>query len=464
MDELIGNVGLGRSVLTKWVNWQAILIVAALAIGAMAVMSARGLREIHNASQPFNFALVEPRPTMDDWPAWRGIDGRNVATIDTFPLKWDPSHHEGWKTAIPGIGNATPIIWGHQVLVPSHEISSRRILLNCIHRKTGRMLWKTVLHQSSGVFGREAAGQGGATPACDGQNVFTVIPWQNRLWITATDLAGQVVWQRDVGAYASITSYSSSPVLFKSLVIASADQASGSFLVALHRQTGEIIWKVRRPNGVSFGSPVLVTSAGSSQLIVAGTGSIKSYDPATGNEIWTCRTSTEQVANSIAYDQGRIFVTRARPRPEVLCINAGGTGDITTTHIEWRLSQFGSETVSPVLHNGLLYVLSDDGQLGCIHATTGKVEWSKQLPGSFSASPVIAGDYLFCANDAGSTFFVSLGSGLQIIENSLSDGLVASPVFAGDSIFIRSANRIHRITSSDMAPIVEKPSDARRRF
>jgi outer membrane protein assembly factor BamB len=448
---------------TKWVNWQAGLMVAVIAIGAMAVFPGSRVPEIHNASQPFNFALVDPRPGVEDWPWWRGADGRNVAASDQFPTEWTSSDHDGWKVVVPGSGNATPIIWGQQLFLPTYETHSRRISLHCLHRKTGRFLWQTVIHQGKVAPSRGKTSRASSTPACDGQNVFIVTDVQDKLWVTAVDLTGQIVWQRDAGPYRSQENYSASPVFYKSLVIISADQGNESFLAALHRQTGDLIWRIKRPKGESFGSPVVTTIAGSPQLILGGSGAVKSYHPATGDELWTCRTSAEPVSNSVAFDEEYVFATRGQPNAEVICIKGNGSGDVTRTNIEWRLNQIGAEFTSPVYHGGLLYVLSDDGRLCCIQAASGKIEWSRQLQGSFSASPVIVRDYLFCANEAGATYFVSLGaSNPQIMENALGGGIIASPIFAGDSLYIRTTGQLHRIAAPASEPFVEKPESKRR--
>ena len=446
-------------------NWRIVLMGTVIAIGAMTVFPGSRVPEVHNAHQPFNFALVDPRPSAEDWPSWRGKDGRNVALSDDFPMKWSGTEHEGWQVTLPGYGNASPILWGHQLFLPFYESESRRLLLHCLHRKTGRILWKTVLHQGGFPQAVEKKSMVSSTPACDGQNVFTVTNVQGKLWVTAVDLNGQIVWQREAGPYQSTQNYSSSPVFFKSLVIVAADQASDSYLTALHRQTGEMIWRIHRGRGESAGSPIVATIAGRAQLILGGPGAVTSYDPGTGKRLWVCQTSTERVANSVAFDDDRVFATRGVPNSEVLCIRANGSGDVTRTHVEWRLSQIGAEMISPVCHGPFVYVLSDDGRLSCIQTTTGKIEWTKSLKGRFSASPVVVRDYLLCANEAGVSYFVSLGAAAPtVIENSLGDGIVASPVIVGDSIFIRTLDRLHRIVDPNAEPFVENSTSTKRRL
>ena len=459
----VEKVGSERIVWTKWVNWKTGLMAAVMAIGVIAMSSGSGLTEVHNADQPFNFPLVDPHPGPEDWPCSRGADNRNIAATVHFPTDWNPSEHEGWKSAVPGTGNSSPILWGQQLFLTSYESHSRRILLHSLHRNSGRVFWQTMIHQRQTSLVRENTSFPASTPACDGQNVFVVTCHQERLWVTAVDLKGQIAWQRDAGPYRALDNSLCSPIFYKSLILVSVDQAKDGFIAALHRQTGELIWRVKRPKGESSGSPVLATIAGGPQLILAGTGAVTSYHPATGQVLWTCRTSTDHVANSVAFDEEHVFVTRSQPNPETLCIRGTGTGDVTGTHIQWRLSKIGAESTSPVHHLGLLYVLSEEGRLTCIQSATGKIEWSKQFKGSFSTSPVIAKDYLLCASESGTTYLVSLGTGNPpVIENSLGTGITASPVVAGDSIYLRTTDRLHRIVAPAPEPFVEKPESKRR--
>ncbi len=451
--------------LVKWVNWRTGLVIGAIAIWAMTQIPGFGTPEVHNSNAPFNFVLVDPRPSVDDWPWWQGTDHRNVANTKNFPTQWSSSDHEGWHVQLPGNGNASPCLWGNQLFLPVLDTDHQRLTLICLQRDTGRFVWQTMLHQGSFSRLTDKASNALSSPACDGQNVFTVSNDQGKLWVTAVEMTGRVAWQREVGPYHSNEGYQSSPVLFKSLVIVNADQSNGSFLAAVHRQTGEIIWRIKRPNGTSFGTPIVATISERPQLVIGGAGGVTSYDPTNGKVIWKCVTSAARVANTIAFDQEHVFVTCMRPNPEVVCIAANGHGDVTKSHIFWRLPKIGSNRTSPIFYDGFLYVLGDEGRLSCIQPATGKIEWSRQLEGSFIASPVIASPFLVCANETGSTFFVrTAGTSTPVITNAIPDGIVATPIIAGDSIFFRTNGQLHRVVALNPQPVVERPKDSKRRY
>jgi outer membrane protein assembly factor BamB len=452
-------------VFKKWVNWRVGLVAIVIVLAAVAFAPCSTVHEIHNSDQPFNFALVDPRPRVDDWPWWRGTAARNVASVEMFPTQWPLSENDGWQIAVAGSGIATPCLWGDQLFLLNSDTAAQRVSLLGFSRATGRPTWQAELHQGGFPAVHEKNSHAAASPACDGQYVYAAAVAHGSLWLTAIDLTGVVVWQRPAGPYWSTWGYRSSPTIYKSLVIVAADQKSGSYLTAFHRQTGEIIWRVKRPNGESFGTPVVATVAGRAQLVLGGRGNVTSYDPANGTELWSCGTSAERFASTVTFDAEHVFATSKHPQPEVLCIRADGMGDVTRTHVAWRQSKIAGEFPSPVQHAGLLYILADDGRLSCVEASTGKIEWRMRLEGSFSASPVVAAEYVICSNEAGVTYVIQAGlSSVIVAKNTLPAGIMASPVIVGDSVYVRTLSGLHRITAASTQPMVERPNPAKRRL
>ncbi|WP_010585203.1 outer membrane protein assembly factor BamB family protein [Schlesneria paludicola] len=424
-----------------------------------------GVREIRHADRISNFALADGRPGADDWPCWRGRDGRNVGLVHDVPSHWTAATQGGWQIDLPGRGHSTPTAWGDQLFLLTAEADRQRVSLRSYDRNSGRERWWTELHRGGLPQVHEKNSHATATPACDGQSVFVATVGHGRLWVTAVDLEGRLVWQREAGSYWTKLGYRSSPVLYKSLVIVSADQRKGSYLTAFHRQTGEIVWRIKRPDGESFGTPIVGEIAGRSQLVLGGKGLIMSYNPATGEELWRFQWAAERVANSIAFNDQCVFATSRLPLGEVVCIQADGTGDVTKSHLTWRQVKIGSEIPSPVCHENLLYVLSDDGQLTCLDSLSGKIEWRKRLQGSYSASPIVAGRQLICGNETGLSYIIQTGVQFDAIsENRLPEGIMASPIVCGRSVYLRTTSQLFKFADSANEPIVEKPDSRKRRL
>ena len=448
-------------------NWCAGVAVAfaAIAILVAALVPVSDVAEIHCADSPANFSLANPQLTQDDSPSSGGKENRIAAASDEFPTRWPADDHEGWRIPIPGKSDAAPCLWGDYVFLFSADPGSRRVSILCNNRSDGHLAWRTQLHVSAAHETAVGDFRVFVTPVCDGRNVYAVTSFDGQLWVTAVNLDGKIVWQHAAGPYDIGAGYRSSPILFKSLVIVAADRAAGSYLAALHRQTGEIIWRVKRPDGESFGTPAIATIAGRAQLVLGGRKSVHSYDPATGEFIWLCRTQAERCSNSVAFDTEHVYASGPGPNTGLVCIKADGRGDITASHLVWQIPGITGEFASPVYHDKSLYVLADDGRLSCVRTDAGKVEWTRQLDGHFVASPVIAGKFLLCVSRSGKVCFVQTGiPGLPAIENMLAGHIDVAPIIAGDSIYIRTSRYLHRIDSSSPESVVERAEPDRRRF
>ena len=449
----------------SWLNFRVGLGLSVVAIFAAVFSQGGGVREIHRESDLVNFPLVEPRPHADDWPAWRGPDHRNVSQSTRFPKQWSKQETNSWNLELPGKGQSTPVVWGEQVFLLMAEEETQRVSLRCYHRSTGRELWWTPLHEIAKARAGATKVDFSSTPVCDGQFVYVATPLRGSLWITSIDLSGKIAWQQPAGPYSARSGYTASPVIHQSLVIVTANQRKDSYLAALHRQTGEIIWRVKQPEGETSSSPVVAFLSGQHQLLISGQQSICSYNPGNGQSLWTFRWRGDRAATSVAFDNEHVFATTRSPVEQVVCINASGTGDVTESHLVWSQMKTGSGHPAPAYHAGQLFVLSEEGILKCLEAATGKVEWRRQLAGNFSASPVIAGDCLICVSDAGHCFVIQMNAAGEILaRNSIIGGTKATPVITGDSILVRSATALQRIRSSETEPVVEAPERKKRRM
>ncbi len=108
----------------------------------------------------------------ENWPCWRGPRGDGTSLETDVPVRWDADTHTLWKTPIPGIGHASPIVWENLVFTATALTDSQERRLLCFDRKTGLCLWqKTVLKASlERKHGDNSFASG--TPATDGKYVY----------------------------------------------------------------------------------------------------------------------------------------------------------------------------------------------------------------------------------------------------------------------------------------------------
>jgi outer membrane protein assembly factor BamB len=332
------------------------------------------------------------------------------------------------------------------ILTTADEQAQKQLIL-AFDRTTGKELWKTVAHNGGFMAKHGKNSHASATPACDGERAYSVFINRNGLHVTATDLDGKIAWQTEAGTFGSEHGYGSSPVLYKSLVIVLGDNMKSSFIAALDRQTGKVVWRTdRKTTGQhgSYATPIVARVAGKPQLLVSGMESTTSYAPETGKQIWTCFGPAEVTANTPAFSDQLVFSSGGYPEKELLAIRANGTGNVTRSHVAWRTGKGVTYVPSPIYHAGLLYVVSDDGVTTCFDGKTGKENWKGRLQGNFSSSPVLAGNLLYVTNEAGKTYVFKTGPKFEVVaQNDLGDGGFASPSICGGQIFLRTERTLY---------------------
>jgi outer membrane protein assembly factor BamB len=402
-----------------------------------------------NSAEPVKVEGTLPEVAAADWPWWRGptFDGKSRDKV--VVTKWSSTENVVWKTEVPGRGHASPILWGERVFLTTAEDDGQKQSVLAFDRKSGKLLWNTMANQGGFMrkYGKNT--HASATPACDGERVYSVFINHDGLHVTATDLDGKILWQKEAGSFKSEHGYGSSPLLYKSLVIVNGDSQKGCFIAALDRATGKTAWKTERKTTGKHGNyatPMIATLDGKPQLIMTGLHEVTSYDPENGKLIWSCAGPAEVTANTAACSDKLVFASGGFPEKELLAIRPDGSGDVTKTHIAWRTGKGVTYVPSPLYHDGHLYVVNDGGTATCFEAATGNQVWQERLNGAFSSSPVLVGDLLYVTNEAGKAYVLKTGPKFeQVAVNDLGDGSLATPAVGGGQLFLRTTRFLYCI-------------------
>ncbi len=391
--------------------------------------------------------LPAAQPAASDWPWWCGPNRDNIAAPgQTPPIKWSKTENVIWRAEVPGRGHGSPCLWGDFIFLPTADDGAEVQYLLCFDRRTGQKRWQTEVHRQGFLPLHQKNSHASATPACDGRLVFMPFVIQDAIWLSALDFEGKIVWQKRLGDFQSMHGFAASPVVYKSLVIVAADNLTNSFLTAIHRRTGEMIWKVDRPSYKlgTYASPTVGHIAGRDQLLHHGPLKIFSYDPLTGKELWTCDGPSESASSMIALGRDLIYSSVGFPRRNMLCIRASGRGDVTKTHVVWSKKDKMAYVPSLVLAEGLLTMVEDNGHVYCFAADTGEQVWSAKLEGQFSSSPVLAGGHIYVANEDGVCFVFKAGRRFELVAtNDLADGGFATPVICDSRIYLRTLQSLY---------------------
>ncbi len=379
-----------------------------------------------------------------EWPSWRGPRGDGTSAETGFPLRWGPSENVAWKVPLPGKGHSSPIVWGDRIFVSTCLEDRRERKLLCFDARDGRLLWDRVLLTAKLERKHNLNSYASSTPATDGRHVWVAFLDGADFAVFCCDADGNLRWRVVPGKFFSVHGFCSSPVLHKDLVIFNGDQDAEAWIVALDKSTGAVRWRADRPNRMrSYAPPVVFDAAGRLQLVLSGSRSVCSYDPATGRQWWIVDGPTDQMVASMVFAEGVFFVTGGYPELHILGIRPDGEGNVTGTHVLWRGTEGVSYVPSPVAWGSSFYLVSDGGVASCLDARTGKRFWMERLGRHHSASPVAAGGFLYFPDDDGVTHVLKAGQAFEVeARNELGEGCRASPALSRGRIYFRTLNHL----------------------
>ena len=374
----------------------------------------------------------------EEWPCWRGprLDGSSLET--NLPRYWNSASNVVWKTELPGNGHASPVVWNERLFIVAAEAEER--LLLCLDRAEGKVLWRQAVLTTPLEHKHSLNSFASSTPATDGELVFVTFLDRDRMFVAAYDFKGNQRWAAHPGPFASMHGFCSSPIVYGDKLILNGDHDGDSYLVALSRTDGKVLWKTMREHHTrSYCAPLIRDIAGRPQMVLSGDKCVASYDPNNGRQIWVIDGPTEQFVASPVYqpESGLVFITGGFPDHHILAIRPDGTGNVTQTHIVWRTTQGAAYVPSPIIQGDYFLVVSDSGVAHCFKARTGELAWKERL-GEEHPSLVSAEGLVYFLNDKGVMNVVKVGPQFELVaRNEIGEKCFASPAISRGQIFLR---------------------------
>ncbi len=375
-----------------------------------------------------------------NWPGWRGPNGDGTSIETNVPTRWDSVTNVLWKTEVPGIGYSSPIVWNDKLFTVTAMPESQEKILLCYNSQNGKLLWKVTVLNSKFEAKHNDNSFASGTPATDGKLIYLSLLDGKDVIVAAYDFTGKQVWLQKPGTFASPHGYSCSPVLFEDKVIINGDSQGDSFVAALSRTDGHVIWKVAHDKPAhSFSTPIFRTMAGKMQMIFCGNKEIASYNPTDGSKYWFVSGPSEDFCSTPVYNEksGLVLVSSAWPNRILVAIKPDGAGDVTKTHVVWQSTKGAVYVPSPISTDNLLVSTMTSGQVHCMDVTTGNILWIENL-GKQYASPVLANGLIYMPNDNGVITVIKPGPTFNsIAKNPIGEKMFASPAASNGKLFIR---------------------------
>lgn len=398
----------------------------------------------------------------DEWPEFRGPTGQGISTARDVPVEWSDSKNVVWKQEIPGTGWSSPSVAGGRVYltaavpVEGGKEGDHSLQALCFDAATGRPLWaKEVFTQSGEKAPKIHAKNSHAspTPLVDNGQIIVHFGHQG---IACLSTDGKIVWRNDEIKYPPVHGNGGSPALVGGKLIFSCDGASDPFVVAVDRRTGKAAWKTPRagapPKKFAFSTPLVIDVNGKQQLVSPGAGSVGGFDPQTGEEIWRVNYDGYSVIPRPVYGHGLIFISTGYDTPVVMAIRPDGKGDVTESHVAWKLSKGAPNTPSLLLVGDELYMVSDRGIASCVDAKSGEVHWQQRVGGGYSASPLFADGRIYLQNEEGEGIVLAADKKFKkLAENKLGERTLSSYAVINGTLFIRGEKHLYRIGQAEVS-------------
>jgi outer membrane protein assembly factor BamB len=426
-----------------------------------------------------------------NWPQFRGPGATGVVEGTGRPTTWDvaKSQNVRWKTAIPGLSHASPIVWGNKIFVVTAVNSSTKDetrfglygdvapvkddpkhtwKVYAIDKVKGTILWEKIAYEGIPKVKRHPkSSHAAATPVTDGK--YLVVNFGSEGLYTY-DLNGKLLWKQDLGVLDAgwfydvdyQWEYGSSPIIYKNLVIIQADIQKDSFIAAYDIKTGKQAWKTPREEIPGWASPAVYQGTGRAELITNGTKAIRGYDPLTGKELWRLTPNSEITTPTPFVAHDLIFVTSGySPVQPIYAIKPGANGDITlekgkesSQFIAWSKQRGGPYMPTPIVYGDLFYTCGNNGVFTAYNAKTGERVYQERVGvgGGFTASPVAADGKIYLSSEDGDVYVVKAGPKFELLsKNPVGEVLMATPAISDGIVIVRGVSHLFAFGEASVA-------------
>ena len=255
-------------------------------------------------------AVIAVHPLIaEDWPQFRGPNASGVSSASAkVPVSFSVDENVAWSVEL-GRGVACPIVSRGRVFTTTLTNDGKFAVLG-LDAKSGRELWSSEFETGKLPEITPPNEHASSTPATDGERVFVHF---STIGLIALDAAsGEVLWKYPlpVPFYLMGWGAANSPIVYEDLVIFNLDDDLNAYLVALDKATGELRWHTPRPEMLGgYAVPVLCTANGRTDVVVAGSGKMKGYDPATGKQLWTCNSLLRTIMTTPVVVDDHLYVS-----------------------------------------------------------------------------------------------------------------------------------------------------------
>jgi len=319
----------------------------------------------------------------------------------------------------------------------------------CVDRYDGTIKWICKALAGPKEKTHRANSAATPTPVIHNQRVYAYFGSPG---LMCADLEGNLIWSNHDLPYEGIHGVGASPIACDGYIFITSLNSKAPYIAALDCSTGERIWttKIRGWSGIhgEHRTPLIVSSQGKKVVVnwCRYHNELTAYDVRSGQELWKCQPKGKFAGESVAsilWSDGMLYLPS---RSDIAAIRLSLAGETALPTAAWNTDMRGKGPVtpSPVLSNGMLFMVSDHGYASCLSASDGELLWQERLPpGEYLASPIVMGDHVYFWNTSGVTTVVACDRTFKkIAQNTLPGGIYASPAPVDGQLFVRTTEAL----------------------
>ncbi len=397
------------------------------------------------------------------WPQFRGPSGQGYSAADKLPDSWSETENVQWKVPIHGRGWSSPVVADQRVWLTTATEDGRQLSAICLDVVTGEMLFDSILFTvEEPQFAHKFNSYASPTPVLDGGKAYITFGSEGTACLDANTF--EVLWRRTDIECNHFRGAGSSPIVFGGLLIMNFDGSDHQFVTALDKLTGRTVWHTKRSidfqdlneKGLpdrdgdwrkGFSTPHITNTGGRPALLSIGSMGLYAYEPLTGRELWRVESRVGHSASTrptIAGD--RIVYCTGFSKGELWCVNPGGVGNVSDSHVLWKLKRSVPNKPSLIYDSNTIFMIHDGGVASCVDIESGKPVWQERIGGNYSASPLLHRGTIYFFSEEGKTTLIDASREFAIKSVShLDDGFMASPAVVDSSLILRSKTSVYRI-------------------
>jgi outer membrane protein assembly factor BamB len=355
-----------------------------------------------------------------NWTRFGGPDGSGRSAETSLPVTWDAGAVL-WKTPLRGIGQSSVINWGNRLFVTSASPDGGKRWVHCLDRRTGKLEWEREITVAAPEVIHTMNTFASSTCVTDGERVIAFFGVGG---LHCFDLEGKPQWSREIGGFPGPWGVAASPIIDGNLVIQNCDAEGACSIQAFDKVTGKPVWSTKRPEAQRGGwsTPVIIEAAGRRELLLSGESGVNAYDPATGRDLWFCKSFVGRGEPVPVYANGLVYVVSGLAG-NTFTVRPGGNGDVTATHRVWDARRIGGrDQPAPAVVGEFVLIASMSGILTTYDSKTGEIFFTERLDANLAASPLVANGLVYFQRVNSEVIVIKPGRTLEIVaRNTLAD-------------------------------------------